>query len=298
MNTRLICFTLAAVALLLQACSGSEAPNGSDLPPVERECRVGSRTLKVGDRRPAGDGCNWCECRADGSTVCTKRTCSPSAGCMYAGAAHKYGERFPSSNGCNECVCAASGLACTRLPCSDGQVHEEGAILLGGLTEPCGNLPWLTGAHVLSYVRPEGYHAPFGYQRSAMYFPEILPDTRSHVRVAYDSGFVVCRIPAPGQEAIDMEVEVEVLTDDGAFDEGLHAYLRRTNSKFVDNAHTVASVESWSELSGAYDPRCRDALGITFEAELHSDGSARGGISKVCEVDIVTEVGSWAVAAR
>lgn len=301
MNTRLFLFSLSLLAVLSQACSDTEPQQGTDVPmvpPAPRACSVGARTIPVGERRPVGDGCNWCECRADGSTVCTKRTCTSSGGCMYAGAAHKYGERFPSSNGCNECVCAASGLACTRRPCSDGQTREEGAILLGGLTESCGGLPALTGTNVLSYVRPEGYHAPFAYQRSAMYFPESLPDTRSHVRIAYDSGFVVCRIPAPGQEAIDMEVEVEVLTEDGAFDEGLHTYLRRTNSKFVDNANTVGSFASWSELTGTYDPRCRDALGISFEAEFHLDGSASGGIHKVCEVDIGAQVGSWAVAAR
>lgn len=311
MNALLSLFTLTLIVFLAGGCSAPGAPAAPGLPaapgapaapgdmmspPVT--CSLATRALKVGERAPSGDGCNWCECRAGGVSECTHRTCPAAGGCTYAGAMHAYGARFPSSNGCNECVCAASGLACTRRPCPSGTVVEEGAILLGGLTEPCGGLPDLTGAQVLSYVRPEGYHAPLLYQRSAMYFPEILADTGSHVRVAYIGGFVVCRIPAPGQEAIDMEVEVEQLTDDGAFDEGFHTYLRRTNSKFVDNANTVASVASWSALNGSYDPRCRDALGVAFAAEFYADGSATGSIDKTCEVDIGAQVGHWTVAAR
>lgn len=299
MHALLSLFTLALVVALSGGCSAPSAPaEPGDMmaPPVM--CAGGARPLKVGERAPSGDGCNWCECLAGGVSECTHRTCPAAGGCTYAGAMHAYGARFPSSNGCNECVCAASGLACTRRACPNGMVVEEGAILLGGLMEPCGGLPGLTGASVLSYVRPEGYHAPFLYQRSAMYFPEILPDTRSHVRVAYSGGFVVCRIPALGQEAIDMEVEVEYLTDDGAYNEGFHTYLRRTNSKFVDNANTVASVASWSELNGSFDPRCRDPLGVGFLAEFYADGSATGSIDKTCEVDIGTQVGNWTVAAR
>lgn len=298
MHTLLSLFTLAVVVALTGGCSAPGAPaEPADMmaPPVT--CSVAAGALKVGERAPSGDGCNWCECRAGGVSECTHRTCPDPGGCTYAGARHGYGEHFPSSNGCNECVCAASGLACTRRACPNGTVVEEGAILLGGLTEPCGGLPDLTGAQVLKYVRPEGYHAPFLYQRSAMYFPEILPDTRSHVRVAYSGGFVACRIPAPGQEAIDMEVEVEYLTDDGAFSEGFRTYLRRTRSKFVDNANTVAAVASWSELNGSYDPRCRDALGVGFAAEFNADGSASGSIDKTCEVDIGAQVGSWMAAA-
>ena len=300
MNTIPSLFTLALMVSLAGGCSSPSDPpaEAGDMMGTPAACTLGARALKVGERIPSGDGCNFCECRSGGVTDCTQRTCAAPGGCTYAGAMHGYGTRFPSSNGCNECVCAASGLACTRRPCRDGVVVEEGAILLGGLTEPCGGLPDLTGEQVLRYVRPEGYHAPFLYERSAMYFPETLPDTRSHVRVAYSGGFVVCRIPAPGQEAIDMEVDVEQFTDDGAFNEGFHTYLRRTRSKFVDNANTIGSVASWSELNGSYDPHCRDALGMGFSAEFYLDGSASGSIAKTCEVDIGAQVGSWMVAAR
>jgi GGDEF domain-containing protein len=81
-----------------------------------------------------------------------------------------------------------------------------------------------------------------------------------------------------GQEAIDIEVYVEVITDDGAFGEGFHAYVRKTQSVFVDNVNFVAAFPNWMDLDGEYNPSCFDPLGITsagyFEADLARQASA------------------------
>jgi len=68
------------------------------------------------------DGCNTCECEADGiwhattSEVCFS---SDSQGCNEGGAAHKAGETWICADGCNICTCGKDGttLASTERAC-------------------------------------------------------------------------------------------------------------------------------------------------------------------------------------
>ncbi|HHH28090.1 MAG TPA: hypothetical protein ENK57_07065 [Polyangiaceae bacterium] len=247
----------------------------------------------VGERYSLGDDCNFCDCLADGSSLCTARTCAASrATCDYAGVTHDYAERFPATDGCNECVCAASGLACTRRTACGSA--EEGAILLESLTEACGDDPLFTGAAVLAGLPNDDVTTPFPYERDrpAALYPETLPDTLIRVRVAYDGGFVVCRIPMPTQPAIDMEVVVEWMTQDGAFDEGVHTYLRRNGFGFLDAWTSAASVPLGG-LNGSYVNPCLDGRDFSFAVQFNADGSVRGAISKVCETDLFLDVGRF-----
>lgn len=244
----------------------------------------------AGERYPVGDDCNFCECNADGSATCTQRTCpSKMGGCTYAGVDHAYAEHFPSSDGCNDCVCAASGLACTRKPCT---TVEEGAILVESLDTPCGPDPKFTANAVLDGLPVSDMIAPFTYDKTGPKYPETLPDTVSRVRIVYDGGFAVCRIPAPGQEAFDIEVLVEWITADGSFDEGFHTYLRRNAGGFTD-AWYLAMGRAKGALDGSFDPNCFDDYGFGFDVAVDANGTAQGNIQKLCETDLLLHVGSF-----
>jgi hypothetical protein len=242
----------------------------------------------AGERYSLRDHCNFCDCLADGSSACTNRTCpAKGPGCTYDGVARAYAERFPSTDGVNECVCAASGLACTR---RDSNLPEEGAILLESMNEPCGHDMTFTGATVLSNMPTRDFSGAFPYNHVGIY-PESRPDTTMRVRVVYEGGFVVCRIPDPSQPAIDMEVVVEWIGEDGVFDEGHHTYLRRNNFGFVD-AWLTNSATPHGALDGTYTPNCLDPNGLSFSAQVNADGTADGSIMKVCETDFMVPVGS------
>lgn len=248
----------------------------------------------LGERFAAGDACNFCECRADGSTLCTDRVCHESiGGCTYEGTPHAYGERFPSSDGCNECVCAASGLACTtRSGCTD---VPSSAILLESPDAACGTDPTFTPAHVLATLPTSDLTAPFLYDRArpAIQYPESLPDTNVRLRVVFDGGFMVCRIPSPSQPALDLEVTVEWITEDGAFDEGFPAYLRRNGFGFLD-AWLVDASAPLGGLHGSYVPNCAlDPGGYSFSAQIDADGHASGAAHRVCETDLSLVIGSF-----
>ncbi len=246
---------------------------------------------EAGERFPVGDNCNFCDCNADGSMTCTTRTCpAESGGCTYDGTDHAYAERFPSTDGCNECVCAASGLACTRRDCT---VVEEGAILVESLDEPCGPDPNFTANAVLGGLPYDDFTAPFAYKTSGPLYPETLPDTTARVRIVYDGGFAVCRIPNPGQEAFDIEVLVEWITADGAFDEGFHTYLRRDAMSFVDAWYLAIGAPA-NGLDGSFNPACLDPNGFSFAANIYADQTAEGQVGKTCETDILLNVGSFA----
>lgn len=251
-------------------------------------------THASGERFPVGDGCNFCDCAADGSTTCSTRTCVDSiGGCTYDGTAYAYGARFPSTDGCNECVCAASGLACTRRASCPGGL-DEGAILMESLDESCGADPTFTARSVLEGLPHDDLTAPFLYDRARASYPESLPDTTVRMRIVYENGFfAVCRLPMPDQPAIDMQVTLEWITADGAFDEGLPAYLRRNDFGFVD-AWWVAATVPLGELSGSYTPNCAlDPGDYAFDAQLDPDGHAAGSIRRVCETDLSFDVGTF-----
>ena len=160
------------------------------------------------------------------------------------------------------------------------------------LDEACGDDPEFTGAQVLSELPISEVTAPLLYERDRELYPESLPDTTVTVRVVYEGGYVVCRIPSPTQPAIDMAIILEWMTEDGAFDEGLHAYLRRNNFGFLHAFTTVASAPAGG-LDGSYDPSCLDPNGFGFSAQFNDDGSVVGSVSKACEIDIGLDVGSF-----
>lgn len=248
----------------------------------------------AGDRYPASDACNFCECQADGSVVCTERVCFAAlGGCDYEGTDYDYGERFPSTDGCNECVCAASGLACTRrsaCPSSD-----EGAILLESPDEPCGEDPEFTPAAILGRLPTTDFTAPFLYDRDRIpeHYPEVLADTNVRIRIVFDQGFMVCRIPMPTQPALDLQIVVEWITEDGALDEGFPAYLRKNNFGFVDAYEIVASIPLGG-LGGTYTPICAiDPGPYSFDISIEPDGHASGSARRVCETDLSFTIGSF-----
>jgi hypothetical protein len=153
-------------------------------------------------------------------------------------------------------------------------LDEEGAILLESLDEPCGDDPSFTGQEVLNGLPFMEVTEDFIYASDRALYPESLPDTTVTVRIMYEGGFVVCRIPSPTQPAIDMEVVV------------------RANFGFLDMWTTVASVPS-EGLNGSYDAACMDHRGFGFSARFYADGTATGRASKICEGDIALEIGAF-----
>ncbi len=252
---------------------------------------------EAGERYSVGDDCNFCDCNSDGSTSCTSRDCSGSSlgGCDYNGTSYDYGQRFMASDSCNECVCAASGLACTRRTNTCPNTIDEGAIILETMDEECG-IAGFTGQAVLDQLPFAELTELFEYRDKGLY-PETLADTQMSVRIVRDEGyFVVCRIPREGQEAIDMEVLVEVTTEDGSFDETLHTYLRRNAGGFTDVWTTTGSFDPGT-LNGTHTPNCIDFGGYGFSATIDADKSARGSVSKLCETDLFLDVGEFNIPA-
>lgn len=246
----------------------------------------------AGEHYAVGDACNFCDCGEDGIAVCTTRVCAPEGmSCSFGGSSHPYGVRFSASDGCNECACAASGVACTRRDCAP--TIEDSAILLESNTEPCGDDPMFTVEHVLNILPYRQFTAPFLYERDREAYPEVNPDTTVFVRITYDGGIAACRIPMPGQEAIDIEVRVELITEDGKFNEAFHTYLRRDRySMFVDWFNMAMSLPPGG-LNGFYAPACFDYNGLGIGINIYGDGTAEGHISKACETDISLTVGTF-----
>lgn len=268
---------------------------GGDAGDAAKSCLDAGRA--AGERFPKGDGCNSCECLADGTLECTTRACPTSPNtCTYNGVEREFAERFPSVDGCNECVCAATGLACTRRTCDGGLDPTPSAILVESLDEPCGDAPGFTARAVLAGLPHWKLTAPFVYDRDrpAAHYPETLPDTTATLRITYDAGYAVCRLSSPTQAAFDIEVLLEWMTADGAFDEGFHTYLRRQASAFTD-VWSLFGTRRDGELNGTYTPACPEARGTLFMATLDADGSATGDVQKICETDLALSVGSWSL---
>jgi hypothetical protein len=243
-----------------------------------------------GERYPVGDGCNFCDCAADGTTVCTDRTCAAEGPrCTYDGVEHAFAERFPATDGCNECVCAASGVACTRREECGGV--EEGAILLESLDAPCGENPEFTPRSVIEGLPTPDFTTAFPYSLEEPY-PESLGETMVRIRIVYDGGFLVCRLPTPEQPSLDIEVMMEWMTRDGAFDETFHTYLQRNDFGFVD-AWLAFGVVPHGSLDGTYVPPCPNPADLLFTAKIETDGSASGDASKICDFDIAVPIATW-----
>ncbi len=251
----------------------------------------------VGERIYMGDGCNFCDCTDAGLDNCTERACVPlSDGCEYDGSTYAYAEQFDADDDCNLCVCAASGLACTRREeCDPG--FDQGAILLESSDAPCGPFDDFTGAWVMDNLAPLERTGPLDYENAGPLYPETLADTAMTLRVTFpEDGYIVCRIPSPGQEALDLEAVLEWQSEDGAFDEGQHTYVRRNYGGFLD-AFTGVSALDPGELTGTYSPACPDAGAVSIAPQWNDIGDAGAGLFKTCEVDIGLSVGQWSAEA-
>jgi hypothetical protein len=215
-----------------------------------------------------------------------------SDGCEYDGTTYAYAERFDATDACNSCVCAASGLACTRREACDPE-FDEGAILLESLDAPCGPFDDFNAEWVLTNLSPWERTGPLDYENAGPLYPESLADTTMTVRVTFPADlYIVCRIPSPGQEALDLEAVLEWQSEDGAFDEGQHTYVRRNYGGFLEAFTSVGALDS-SELSGSYSPGCPDAGGVSIAPRWSDTGDAEAGLFKTCEVDIGLSVGQW-----
>lgn len=267
--------------------SGSESSTGSGSSSTG-EAACGPE----GARIYQGDGCNFCDCEGGELTNCTTRTCESIGGCEYDGTMYEYAEHFDSTDGCNECVCAASGLACTRRDkCVDG--NEEGAILLEDDDQLCGGLEGFNGASVKSGLEPLSRTGVLDYNELGPLYPDTLPDTDMTLSITFpEDGFVVCRIPSAGQEALDIEAVLEWRSDDGQFDEAQHTYVRRNFRGFLMAYTGVASIDA-QNIHGTYSPGCPDAQSISIGPRWNDDGTAQTGISKTCETDIGLQTGEW-----
>ena len=93
-----------------------------------------------------------------------------------------------------------------------------------------------------------------------------------------------------------MEVVLEWQTADGAFDEGIHAYLRKNDFGFLD-AWLVQSILPLASVEGTYTPSCPMPRALAFSAQIERTGAAGGSVNKTCEGDIGLTVGTFEVAA-
>ena len=264
---------------------------GADAPPPPDAPTCLSEGHTVGEHFPAGDGCNFCDCNADGTRTCTDRDCGPTfTMCEHNGEMHDYGVRFAAGDGCNECLCAPSGLACTRRTCPGAR--EDGAILLESMNEPCGDNATFTAASVIGDIPRRDFVAPFQYDRMRELSPETLPDTTIRVRIVAGD-FAVCRLQMPGQAAIDMDALLEIQTADGAFDEGGRAYLRKNDFGFVDAWYSLLPIRL-ATTHGTYRPPCRfTPRDLIFSVQVDRTGEVGGAINKTCEGDIGLTVGAF-----
>ncbi len=272
-----------------------EVDVGSDafVSPDASSCLAEGHT--AGERYPAGDGCNFCDCNADGTRTCTDRVCGPTfTSCEFEGTTHDYGVRFDLGDGCNECLCAPSGLACTRRTCAGAR--EEGAILMESFNEQCGGNASFTAAAMLAQLPRRDFETIFQYDRMRALSPETLPDTTIRVRIVAGD-FAVCRIQMPGQAAIDMDALLEVQTADGAFNEGGRAYLRKNDFGFVDAWFSLLPIRL-ATTHGTYRPSCRfTPRDLMFNVQVDRSGAVSGSIQKTCEGDIGLTVGAFEMPA-
>jgi hypothetical protein len=112
-----------------EGCAVEFVQGGAICTPIACGCRVGDQIYEIGESFPAGDGCNTCQCRADGSVSCTEIRCAE--GCLVEGRFYEIGETFPAGDGCNTCTCIADEtVACTEIACRvcehNGTIYRPG----------------------------------------------------------------------------------------------------------------------------------------------------------------------------
>ena len=106
-TSRLILVNLLIAVVALSGCLEPEE---------EGICEYGGEWYDVGDHFDDLDGCNTCNCMADGSVGCTTMGCSD--GCYYGDEYYNVGDSFPADDGCNTCGCGPDGsVGCTEMGC-------------------------------------------------------------------------------------------------------------------------------------------------------------------------------------
>jgi len=122
------CVANGSVACTTIACG----VDGGPPPPTDggTGCFYDGIEYGVGAIFPAGDGCNTCECAADGAVLCTTIACSidggpttdGGTGCFYDGVEWAPGQSFPPVGaGCGTCSCQPDGnVICTVTTCDAG----------------------------------------------------------------------------------------------------------------------------------------------------------------------------------
>ena len=86
------------------------------------KCSYNGKAYNAGDNFPAGDGCNTCTCKEDGSFICTGRSCT-----VYCGG--KVGNTCPGDLFCKYEIQDRCGVGdqqgiCTRKPTGCGKIKE------------------------------------------------------------------------------------------------------------------------------------------------------------------------------
>lgn len=76
-------------------------------------CSVGGQSYRAGDSIPAADECNTCRCEADGTVLCTLRSCG--VACNLEDMVIAPGETVVIDSGCAVCLCLTGGV----LECHD-----------------------------------------------------------------------------------------------------------------------------------------------------------------------------------
>nr|XP_022312433.1 kielin/chordin-like protein [Crassostrea virginica] len=100
------------IALLVACVSAIPPPEYPSYP--QRGCNYQGQEYNVGQKFPAGDGCNTCVCKSSGRVSCSDNTCF----CTYNGQKYNVGQSFPAGDGCNTCTCGSDGqVACTEKFC-------------------------------------------------------------------------------------------------------------------------------------------------------------------------------------
>jgi hypothetical protein len=160
---RAMCGTATSVvALCLEPCAGG-CPAGQQCvagscvaaraQPLQRAgCTRDGTFYEIGERGvPAPDGCNHCECTANGIDQCTLAFCEfhpprPTR-CTAHGVHYDIGQEMPAPDGCNTCLCTVDGPdLCTQRDCKlrsssagckvDGLHYDVGVAVPG--PEGCG----------------------------------------------------------------------------------------------------------------------------------------------------------------
>ena len=107
----------------LTACGGSALNSGT----TAAVCSYSGQGYLAGTTFASTDGCNTCNCTANGEVVCTERACVRAhSGCDYNGQHYTSGATFDAN--CNLCNCTIDGqVVCTERACVQRPVDSQPA---------------------------------------------------------------------------------------------------------------------------------------------------------------------------